>query len=97
MILLITILGKPELEKHDVIGPIFTNTNSSRDLDKKKLLETHPELKEQILDINSFYALSFLAQDSGGQERLHQTARLSSCWKSRNSSCYLSHQKRAND
>ncbi|GET74781.1 hypothetical protein [Streptococcus dysgalactiae] len=60
--------GKPELEKHDVIGPIFTNTNSSRDLDKKKLLETHPELKEQILDINSFYALSFLAQDSGGQE-----------------------------
>lgn len=27
--------GKPELEKHDVIGPIFMNTNSSRELDKK--------------------------------------------------------------
>lgn len=37
--------GKPELEKHDVIGPIFTNINSSRDLDKKKTLRNSSRIK----------------------------------------------------
>ncbi|TCD46462.1 hypothetical protein D3X11_03425 [Streptococcus sp. X16XC17] len=55
--------GKPELETVDMFGPYITETVDRSKLSKKQVLMNHPEIMNHIHDINSYYLLSFVAQD----------------------------------